>query len=99
MSKRRSKTEDELDDDALMLLVSPEADRFARALDRHGWMIVVKPEVRAEHLAAGAIEPGPCSMKTPGPCPAWAEPHDAWLPERKPVLTLIDGGKDTGSLN
>ena len=38
-------------------------------------------------------------MKTPGPCPAWAEPHDAWLPERKPVLTLIDGGKDTGSLN
>ena len=89
MSKRRSKTEDELDDDALMLLVSPEADRFARALDRHGWMIVVKPEVRAEHLAAGAIEPGP----------AWAEPHDAWLPERKPVLTLIDGGKDTGSLN
>ena len=63
-------TEDELDEDAAMLLCSAAADRFTRALYRHGWMIVSKPEIRAEHLANGSIDHRWC-MNGPGPCPVW----------------------------
>jgi hypothetical protein len=46
MTRRRSpeEIEDTEHDAALALLLSPAADRFARALDMHAWMIVSQPE-------------------------------------------------------
>jgi hypothetical protein len=68
MAKRKKqKSEDELNDEAADLLMSFEADEFARALDRLGWMIVVQSDGNplAKHR---------WSMNQPGEYPSWAEP-------------------------
>jgi hypothetical protein len=65
-SKRRPKTEDELDDDAMNVLCCADADKFARALDRCGWQIVVKPKIDNGQR---------WQMYGPGPCPEWADPR------------------------
>ena len=88
----KRKTEDEQDDDAVKLLGSPTADRFARALDRCGWMITLQPEAR-HVLAAWGAEELRWIMSTPGPCPAWAAPHGDAVSKPKPALALIDGDK------
>jgi hypothetical protein len=100
----RQKTEDELDSDALALLLSPSADRFALALDRMGWMIVPQP---------GAQSHKRWFMNTPPKhCPDWADPE---CPRSKPGTTwglaedgrtfieyapepwhVIEGGKEDG---
>jgi hypothetical protein len=61
------KTEYELADEASELLDCPEVDEFVRALDRLGWMIVVKPEIAATNGDRRWL------MNGPGPCPAWAD--------------------------
>lgn len=63
---KRPRTEDELVDEASMLLESPEVDEIVCALDRLGWMIVVKPELGERRWL----------MNGPGPCPAWADPFE-----------------------
>jgi hypothetical protein len=74
--KTKQKSEDQLNDEALSLLLSAKADEFTRALDRHGWMIVCKPEIAALHAAEGAPPLGPWPMNGPGECPDWAMPWD-----------------------
>jgi hypothetical protein len=78
----RQKTEDELDDDALALLLSPAADRFALALDRMGWMIVRQPGLDGRWFM----------QKPPKRCPDWADPE---CPRDKPGTTwgLAEDGK------
>jgi hypothetical protein len=57
--------EDTEHDAALALLLSPAADRFARALDMHEWMIVSQSEYpartmvhrRARAMACGGLRP------------------------------------------
>jgi hypothetical protein len=77
----KQKSEDELNDEAIDLLSSAAADKFARALDRCGWMIVTNPELAAEYAAA-RLALGPWFMNGPGECPAWAEP---WWSQNPPM--------------
>jgi hypothetical protein len=85
---------DEINPD-IALLCSPEADEFAKALDRQGWMIVTKsPNPPPERWFLN--EPA-------DDCPEWADnepPEDdgeMWnlreQPKPKPTLYVIDGGK------
>jgi hypothetical protein len=72
---------------AFDLLCSPEADDFARALDLHGWMIVVKPQyVFDDGSSARWLMNEPSDN-----CPGWAD-NDVPPPE-KPKLRVIDGGR------
>ena len=87
--RTKFRDDDEWTDYSLNLLCSPDADVFARALDRHGWMIVQQPE-----YADGTR--WPMGSK---PCPSWAS--DEWADEEEvpedrklpPQLHVIDGDK------
>jgi hypothetical protein len=71
------------------------SEDFARALEKSGWMIVVRPE----------FDDGQKWPMDPdyGPVPAWADdgsdtdPNEIWglrrEPKEPPTLQIIDGGK------
>jgi hypothetical protein len=96
MRRKKQKSEEELDFEAADLISSAYADKFARALDRCGWQIIVKPEVGAEHAAVES-PPGRWPMSTPGYCPAWAEPFDTAPPVRSAkILPFVRLSNDGG---
>jgi predicted Zn-ribbon and HTH transcriptional regulator len=77
----KKKTQEELDDEASDLLCSAVADKFARALNRQGWMIVLQPEVAAAQTC-GLRKFVRWPMDGPGECPVWAEPWEPIVPAR-----------------
>ena len=91
---KKQKTQEELDGEALDLLMSHDADRFALALDRHGWMIVLQPENADENRPSRWFMNG-----TTKECPPWADPkfdpsgHGFTSYPSEP-LRVIDGDKD-----
>jgi hypothetical protein len=84
MARHRSTLHAE-DAKALTVLMSPEADEFAIALDRCGWMIVQQPHFGSRRWF----------MNYPShACPEWADndvPEEPLAP--RPCLRVIDGGK------
>jgi hypothetical protein len=77
---------------AFDLLMSPEADDFARALDMLGWKIVSQADTDGRRWF----------MNEPSDnCPAWADNECPWLQppqhaspsQPKPTLRVIDGGR------
>jgi|SRR6516165_4848383 hypothetical protein len=76
MTKHKSEDELklELDGETLDLLLSHDADRFALALDRHGWMIVAQPENEDEARWFMDRERRWFMNGTTKECPPWADP-------------------------
>jgi hypothetical protein len=79
MTLTAEEREDLEDDKALQLLTSPLADRFTKALDRHGWMIVPQPD----------YSPGRWFLHKPSKdCPAWCD--NGLSPPKKPTLRIVE---------
>src|SRR5262245_48306450 len=95
--RAKFKDQDDWERYSLELLLSPDADIFAKALHAHGWMIVVQPQYDDGPTPKRWFINKPCDD-----CPRWADngsppelPGTTYgLRERpQPTLQLIDGGK------
>jgi len=94
----KSRFED-ADDWAYYVLSAVDMDAIAKALDHHGWMIVVRPEIATENLALGGAIPR-CPMDKPSAdCPSWADNGiDAATQKPRPQLVVNNDDTETEAL-